>query len=182
MADFRRVYDGQCYFFTVVSYRRRPILCDPPVRQPLRQAVLDVRQDFDFKIDAWVLLPDHMHAIWTLPEGDCDYSRWWALIKRKVSQDCGFLYPWHHAAEVQNRRNESFIWQRRFWEHCIRDESDYQKHMDYIHFNPVKHGLTASVSDWQYSTFHRHVRNGIYPADWGGVADADNQDMDFGEP
>lgn len=179
MAYFRRFYDSQCYFFTVVSYARRPILCDEIIRVALRQAIQEVKQQYDFTINAWVLLPDHMHTIWTLPEYDTNYSRRWALIKRKVSQQCGKYYALNHQGYA--KRHEALIWQRRFWEHAIRNEIDFIQHMNYVHFNPVKHGLVQQVIDWQYSTFHRYVKQEIYPQNWGGLNNIENHLL-FGEP
>jgi putative transposase len=176
MSRYRRV-TGPTFFFTVVAYRRRAIFCDDAIRDALNAAIQYVRARHPFCIDAWVLLPDHMHAIWTLPNGDHDFSSRWAMIKRFVSTQCGANY---HRPETQTnsarRRRESTIWQRRFWEHRIRDERDMEMHMDYVHFNPVRHGYVRSVAEWKYSTFHRHVKAGLYPADWGrspGLADVE---------
>jgi len=172
---------GSTYFFTLVSYRRQTILCNQPIRCALREAISHVRQKRSFAIDAWVLLPDHFHCIWTLPRGDADFPTRWALIKRKVSLICGQYYKrqeWISPSKQKHR--ESTLWQRRYWEHQIRDELDYQRHMDYIHWNPVKHGLVTHASNWPYSTFHRYVKQGVYPLDWGGVANADDV-RGFGE-
>lgn len=168
MSRYRRAR-GRTFFFTVVAFHRRPILCDAPIRIALRQAILLVAATRPFVIDAWVLLPDHLHAIWTLPEGDDDFSTRWSEIKRFVSTSCREVF---HRPDLQGprarARRESTIWQRRFWEHGIRDEHDMAQHMDYVHFNPVRHGHASSVSRWPYSTFHRYVRQGVYPPDWGG--------------
>jgi putative transposase len=177
MSQYRRAHvAGACYFFTVVAYRREPILCDDAIRHALREAVLSVREQRPFSIDAWVLLPDHLHCIWTLPAGDADYSARWNIIKRKVSIACANSYK-HKGllTRSRRRRRESTIWQRRFWEHQIRDEMDFTRHVDYIHYNPVKHGLCARVSGWRYSTFHRYVAAGVYPEDWCGI----DQDADM---
>lgn len=172
---------GATYFFTVVTYQRQKILCDEIVRNALRQAINSVRKKRPFQIDAWVLLPDHLHCIWTLPQGDNDYSSRWSMIKRKVSTICRDLYkrPELLNASKQKRR-ESTLWQRRFWEHQIRDELDYQYHVDYIHYNPVKHGLCEVVVDWSHSTFHRYVERGVYPLDWAGVPEISDSKR-FGE-
>ncbi|MBS0307401.1 MAG: transposase [Proteobacteria bacterium] len=170
MSRYRRATQtGSSYFFTVVTHRRQPILCDDMVRTALRDAIATVRAARPFQIDAWVLMPDHLHCIWTLPEGDADFSVRWMMIKRGVSIACRAAYrrdDWITASREKHR--ESSIWQRRFWEHHIRNEDDFERHVDYIHYNPVKHGYAESVADWPYSTFHRHVRNGLYPHDWGG--------------
>jgi putative transposase len=157
------------FFFTVVSYRRQPILCDAPVRAALRGAIHEVRRSNPFAIDAWVLLPDHLHCIWTPPPDEGDFSLRWSLIKSRVSRAIGKQYrraEWLNASKSKHR--ESTIWQRRFREHCIRDEEDLRHHVDYLHFNPVKHGLAPRVPDWPHSTFHRFVKTGIYPPDWAG--------------
>jgi putative transposase len=172
MSRYRRQFTGPTYFFTLVAHRRRPIFCNPVIRSCLRSAIRFVRETRPFVIDAWILLPDHMHCIWTLPEHDIDYSTRWAMIKRYVSS--GPARSLHDAAlstPSRRKRRESTIWQRRFWEHQIRDESDFERHMDYIHFNPVKHGFVQQVADWPHSTFHRYVRAGLYSGDWGGTPD-----------
>jgi putative transposase len=128
------------------------------VRAALRDAIEHVRKSRPITIDAWVLLPDHLHCIWTLPPGDDNYSTRWSLIKRRVSFACSAEYKrgeWLTASKAKHR--ESTFWQRRFWEHQIRDEEDYMRHVDYLHYNPVKHGLCDRVADWRYSTFHRFV-------------------------
>ncbi|WP_275097362.1 REP-associated tyrosine transposase [Sedimenticola hydrogenitrophicus] len=171
MSRYRRANtEGASYFFTVVTYRRQTLLCNEKIRRALRQAIEAVRVDRPFEIDAWVLLPDHLHCIWTLPLGDADYATRWGMIKRTVSLACGADYgrpEWINASKRKHR--ESTLWQRRYWEHRIRDDRDFSRHMDYIHYNPVKHGLCVRAVDWPYSTFHRHVRNGVYTMDWGYV-------------
>ena len=106
-----------------------------------------------------------MHAIWTLPEADADYSGRWRAIKKAFAKT---IPATERRSEARIRRGERGVWQRRFWEHTIRDETDYAAHMDYTHFNPVKHGLTASAAEWPFSSFQRCVRKGLYPADWAG--------------
>jgi putative transposase len=169
MSRYRRSsLAGGTYFFTVVTYRRQTILCDEMMRDALRSAIESVRVSRPFTIDAWVLLPDHLHCIWTLPEGDADFSTRWMMIKRKVSIACAAQYErpeWLTASKQKHR--ESTIWQRRFWEHQIRDDEDYAKHLDYLHYNPVKHGLVDHTKDWRYSSFHRYVKNGLYNENWG---------------
>ena len=181
MSRYRRSQTaGASYFFTVVTYRRQAILCDTPIRDALRSALATTRSKRPFTIDAWVLMPDHLHCIWTLPAGDADFATRWSLIKRQVSHNCGKLYrraEWIKASKQKHR--ESTLWQRRYWEHQIRDEDDFTRHMDYIHYNPVKHGHCNQVSEWPFSTFHRYVEQGLYPLDWGG--DGIDADMDAGE-
>ncbi len=169
MSNYRRAYTaGGTYFFTVVTYRRRKILCNDAVRIALRAGIQSVQQKHPFTIDGWVLLPNHLHCIWTLPENDSDFGIRWAMIKRFVTKQCGsdfFRDDWMNTSK--RKRNESTLWQRRFWEHQIRDDGDYEKHMDYLHYNPVKHGLVNQVKDWPHSTFHRYVREGVYDENWG---------------
>ena len=174
MSRYRRVNTaGASYFFTVVAYRRQPILCDASIRNALRVAILRVQASLPFLIDAWVLLPDHLHCIWTLPEDDADYSTRWSLIKREVSVSCAEDYKrsaWLTKSKTKHR--ESTIWQRRYWEHQIRDEHDFLRHVDYVHFNPVKHQLCKRAADWPYSTFHRFVERGDYELDWAADMNA----------
>ena len=181
MSNYRRsITPGATYFFTVVTHRRQSILVKPESRTLLRQVIDEVRQQYPFAIDAWVLLPDHLHCIWSLPEGDFDYSCRWGMIKAGFTKRAK---PVLHRDEWMNdsrrKHHESTVWQRRFWEHQIRDETDFQRHVDYIHFNPVKHGLVSQVNAWPYSTFHRYAREGVYSEDWGGEFKAPNEG--FGE-
>ena len=183
MSKYRRAtIKGGTYFFTVVTFRRQTFLCDENVRNALREGIRNTRITHPFTIDGWVLLPDHLHCIWTLPPNDAAFGVRWAMIKRAVTKKCApDLYRDDWMNESKRRRKESTIWQRRFWEHLIRDDRDYEKHMDYIHYNPVKHGFVKSVIEWPYSTFHRYMRQGIYGADWAGV-NARREDENFGEP
>ena len=164
MSDYRRVrVKGGCYFFTTVTAARRPILIDNISK--LRNAFRHVRINHAFTIDAIVILPDHMHCIWTLPDGDDDFSMRWRLIKSAFSRHLPVI-PYKG-----KRQREKGIWQRRFWEHLIRNDGDFQKHVDYIHYNPVKHGYVEHVADWPYSSFHRFVRQGVYTVDWSEPGD-----------
>ena len=182
MSYYRRAYtDGGTRFFTVVSCKRNPILCDDPIRAALRKAIKEVQSKYPFTIDAWVLLPDHLHCIWTLPEADSDYAKRWAIIKRRVSIDCGDIYnqkKW--LRKSSESRRESTIWQRRYWEHQIRDQADFNNHMDYIHYNPVKHGLCDRPDLWPFSTLHRYIKQGLYPSSWTVAGDC-FADGEFGE-
>ena len=153
----------------MVTLNRRPILCHPDVRAALRDAIHAVQSKHPFAVDAWVLLPDHLHTIWTLPPDDNDYAKRWSLIKRQVTQQCAALQP-ATPTNSQAIRREGGLWQRRFWEHQIQSEADFERHADYIHYNPVKHGLADDVRDWPYSTYHRFVKSGVYPSDWGNQA------------
>ncbi len=130
-----------------------------------------------FEIEAIVILPDHLHALWQLPEGDCDYSKRWGSIKKYFSIGC-------RCAEKDNTRSrrdkrESNIWQRRFWEHTICDQRDWNNHLDYIHYNPVKHGLVAAPGEWKYSSFRKWVEKGVYTKDWGQIAIQSLKDFDW---
>jgi putative transposase len=163
----RATVDGGTFFVTVVTYRRRRFLTDPEPRQWLRKAIETTRADHPFDIDAWVLLPDHLHCLWTLPQGDADYATRWVLIKGRFTKQAKALFQredW--VTESKRKHREGTVWQRRFWEHSIRDERDFEAHLSYIHFNPVKHGLVERVADWPFSTFRRYVQAGVYPMDW----------------
>ncbi len=180
MPNYRRApIAGGTFFFTVVTYRRRPILTDPQVRSALRNAVALVRQEQPFVVDAWVLLPDHMHCIWTLPRGDANFSRRWGRIKAVVTKQLSTGE--RRVPSETGRRWEGTIWQRRFWEHRIRDSRDLRHHMDYVHYNPVRHGLVSCVAEWPFSSFHRLCREGVYPHDWGGLP-PETPDRCYGEP
>ena len=180
MATFRRsTAKGATWFFTVVTYRRQPVLAQPHALQALRAAVRSVRQSHPFEIVAWVVLPDHMHAIWRLPDGDAAYPTRWALIKRDTAQASRHLIS-APVTESARKRGEIGFWQRRYWEHQLRDEVDLSRHVDYIHYNPVKHGLTTRVVDWPHSTFHRYVQRGLLAHDWA-VDEVAADDMRFGE-
>ena len=163
MPDYRRNrVPGGTYFFTVNLLERRERLLVEHI-DALRDAVRQVHAQRPFHIDAWVVLPDHTHCVWTLPPGDGDYSSRWKAIKIAFAKT---LPGTERLSAVRERKGERGIWQRRFWEHTIRDDSDYAAHVDYVHINPFKHGLVKRVTDWPYSSFHRFVKEGIYPHDW----------------
>jgi putative transposase len=246
MPNYRRAKNGEAFFFTVVTHRRQPILCHEASRTILREVIREIKVSHPFDIEAWVLLPDHMHCIWRLPGGDRDYSMRWGWIKKEFTKrirgfegfrfevddegmvggahptriggaendadmrnltgmvgtahptgmggklggrDVGIVVGTAHPTAKSGARNhaqgsdvsgtadptssrmrhrEGMIWQRRFWEHMVRDDDDFRAHCDYIHLNPVKHGLVESVVEWPFSTFHRFVRKGIYHESWGG--------------
>ena len=172
MTDYRRNFrSGACYFFTQVAFDRKAWLCTDWARAALRSAIVKVRLKRPFVIEAWVLLPNHLHCLWRLPSGDTDYSTRWRLIKRFVTKqrDRGWELP--APSESRMHRSEQTLWQRRFWEHTIRDDEDFRLHCDYIHYNPVKHGLCRAPKDWAYSSFHRFVREGRYELNWGSQID-----------
>jgi putative transposase len=178
MSRFRRAPSGSTFFFTVISHRRRPILCDPPIRAALRNAIGTVRASRPFAIDGFVLLPDHLHCVWTLPDGDSDFSGRWSQIKHHVSFACRDAYKDVAVTLSRQKHGDASIWQRRFWEHMIRSDIDLERHLDYIHFNPVRHGYAKAAAEWPYSTFSRYVREGVYPADWGGAPYLGNLDFE----
>jgi putative transposase len=163
-AQYRRAkLEGNIFFFTVVlAERRGDLLVDEIDR--LRRAYRTVKQRRPFETIAICVLPDHVHAVWALPEGDSDFSTRWNLIKSGFSR--GLDSRPRSASKVVKR--EKGIWQRRYWEHAIRDDADLERHVDYVHFNPVKHGHVARVAYWPHSSFHRYVERGQLAADWGG--------------
>ena len=173
------VFRGASLIFTVATNRRQPVLTEESLRMALQAGIDRARRTLPFRIDAWVLLPDHLHCIWTLLPGDSNFAARWAIIKRQASRCCAEARK-SSLSPSQRKRKESGFWQKRFWEHLIRDVIDLERHVEYIHWNPVKHGYVWSVTDWPYSTFHRYVREGIYPDDWGAAyVDADG--AGFGE-
>ncbi|MEO4047827.1 transposase [Pseudomonas sp. CAU 1711] len=166
MPQYRRLWcPGGTYFVTHTLRRRQGN--DLLVRhvELLRTAVHTVRAAHPFHIHGWVVLPDHLHCVIELPDADSNFALRWRLIKLIFSRG---LPPVEQRSALNRSRGEHGIWQRRYWEHLIRDEVDLRAHLDYLHFNPVKHGLVERVEDWPYSTFQRAVRDGVYPVDWGG--------------
>jgi putative transposase len=164
MSTYRRAWmPGGTYFFTVNLLRRRGN--DLLVRhvEMLREAVRLTRSNHPFTIHGWVVLPNHLHCILELPAGDSDFAMRWQVIKRRFSLA---LPRTEYRSDTRLHRRERGIWQRRYWEHLLRDDDDYRRHMDYLHYNPVKHGLVKRVVEWPYSTFYRCVARGIYPQDW----------------
>ena len=153
--NYRRDYTGTVYFFTLVTHKRQPFLTTPKARFCLRHGIEDCRQRFPFEIKGWVLLPDHLHCLWELSLQDNDYSRRWSIIKRRFTQTFGngqdFSPP---------------FWQKRFWARRISDDQDFEDHLNYIHFNPVKHGFVPAASQWPWTSFHSYVKMGLYPPDW----------------
>ncbi len=162
--EYRRAFiPGGSLFFTLVTDKRRPLFHDGKNVGTLREAFRNVKIKRPFDIDAIVIMPDHLHCIWTLPPGDEDFSTRWRLIKTWFTKHYrDDLY----AASDEARRQA--IWQHRFWEHVLRDQNDFNRHVEYIHYNPVKHGYVIAAREWPYSSFQRYADAGIYPADWGG--------------
>ena len=165
--QYRRAFTpGGTFFFTLVTEGRRPVFSSAESVEVLRDAFRTVRKSRPFEIDAMVVMPDHLHCIWTLPPGDADFATRWRLIKTWFTKHCDpGLREVPDPARVAKRQQA--VWQHRYWEHQLRDEADFAHHVDYIHYNPVKHGLALSPLDWPHSSFRRQVEAGIYPADWG---------------
>jgi putative transposase len=175
MVRYRRNFlAGGTYFFTVTLADRTSSAMVHHLGA-LRTAFRTARHDRPFTIDAIVILPDHLHAIWTLPPGDSDFPARWKRIKANFTHRLVAA-----GIQVERHRNGEYaLWQRRFWEHTIRNEADFERHFDYVHFNPVKHKLVSRVCEWPHSSFHSYVRRGLLPADWGG--DVAGPGIDFGE-
>jgi putative transposase len=169
MPNYRRLYTpGGTYFLTVVTANRTPIFREEAARTILRSSIETVRSRKPFGIDAMVLLPDHFHLMLNLPRGDDDFSSRLGHIKAAFTHrwlEIGGSESFRSFSQV--KRRDRSVWQRRFWEHFIRDESDFENHFHYVHYNPVKHGLVRCVIDWPYSTFHQASKKGLYPPDWG---------------
>jgi putative transposase len=179
--QYRRAFvPGGTFFFTMVTADRRPLFADDKNIETLRRAFRTVRSRRPFTLDAAVVLPDHLHCIWTLPPGDADFATRWRLIKTWFTKHCDADGASGYASltrptgnrlqrdEPRAAKREQAFWQHRYWEHLLRDETDYRRHVEYIHFNPVKHGYVKAPMDWPYSSFRRYVKAGIYPPDWGG--------------
>ena len=168
--EYRRVHmPGGVFFFTLVTNGRHPFLVAPESRAALRQAIRDVRMRHPFAVHAIVLLPDHLHLLTELPVGDEDFSVRVGGIKRRFTELYLSTGAWEPPMSA-GRRHKRYrgVWQPRFWEHTIRDARDYKLHLDYVHVNPLKHGLVDRVANWPWSSFHRYVRLGEYELDWAG--------------
>ncbi len=156
MPNYIRSYQpGGCFFFTLVTHNRQTFFNQPSVRLALREAIKQTRKTLPFHINALVLLPDHIHAILTLPSNDTDYSKRWGRVKALTTK------------RLNAAGHSPSIWQKRFWEHQIRSAEDFNNHVDYIHINPVKHGLVNKPIDWPYSTFKKYLKQGLYNEHWG---------------
>lgn len=176
MRRYLRAYaPGACYFFTVNLANRRGNTLLVDHIDVLREVIRGVRARHPFAIDAMVVMPEHLHAVWTLPIDDADFSMRWALIKAGFSRR---IPDQENVSASRASKGERGLWQRRFWEHMIRDENDFARHIDYIHFNPVKHRLVERAADWPHSSIHLYIRNGIISADWAADVDVIGADWD----
>jgi putative transposase len=170
---------GGVYFFTLVTYQRRPILVTPTARPLLRASIRQTQAERPFQVLAMVLLPEHLHCLWALPSGDADFATRWRLIKSRFTMQllaAGFAEP--RSTNSRQNHGEHAIWQRRYVEHLVRDEDDWKQHLDYIHYNPTKHGHVTAPRLWPYSTFGRYVRLGEYSPDWGSEEPASLADWE----
>jgi len=175
MPNYRRAkISGGTFFFTIVLADRSSNLLLEGI-DCLRRAYRIVQERRPFETVAICVLPDHLHAVWVLPEHDTDFATRWNLIKGGFSRN----FDARSRSQSKTLRREKGIWQRRYWEHAIRDDADLERHVDYIHFNPVKHGHVTRVADWPHSSFHRFVERGLLTADWGG--DLKEIEGSFGE-
>ena len=176
MVQYRRNrVPGGTYFFTVTLRDRRATTLSEYI-DALRAAFRETLLERPFVMDAMVVLPDHLHAVWTLPQEDVDYAGRWRSIKSRFTR----ALVKSDVELVRNVKGEYDLWQRRYWEHTIRDDVDLARHVDCIHFNLVKHGLVEQVRDWPYSSFHLFVRRGLCAADWAGV-DMKSENGGYGE-
>ena len=156
---------GASYFFTVNLADRQSDLLQKRM-DDLRLITNKIKHSHPFVIEAMVVLPEHIHAIWRLPEGDADYPMRWSLIKSGFSRK---IEKTEHIRLSRENKRERGIWQRRYWEHQIKDDGDFERHVDYIHYNPVKHGYVKRAIDWPFSTIHNYVQKGILPKNWATV-------------
>ena len=164
MRTYQRIrIEGAKYFFTVNLAERLDNNLLIQHISHLREAFRQVRKDHPFDIDAIVILPEHLHCIWQLPPSDDDYPTRWRLIKSQFSRS---LPKAERISSSRLRKNERGIWQRRYWEHLIRDEQDFHNHIHYIHYNPVKHGHVKAAKEWPHSSFRQWVKQGYYNVDW----------------
>jgi putative transposase len=158
----RAFVPGGTFFFTVALLERHRKLLTEHI-DALRSVFMAARKRRPFALEAIVILPDHLHCLWTLPSGDADFSARWHDIKARFAAR---IPEGERLSPQRLKKGERGIWQRRFWEHVIRDERDYERHVDYIHYNPVKHGHVTKVADWPHSSFHKFVQRGIYNSGW----------------
>ncbi len=168
LMDYRRNFQpGGTFFFTLVTAQRHRLFDDGAAVNLLQQVVREVKAESPFTIDAWVILPDHLHMIWTLPSADADFSPRWSKIKSQFTRRWLASGGREEPVSVGKRRDDRRgVWQPKFIEHTIRDEDDFIAHVEYTHYNPVKHGHASYPKDWALSSFHEYVKRGIYSMDW----------------
>ena len=181
MPQYRRFHQaGGTFFLTLVTYNRKPYFTDPEKIIKLRQAIRTVKLEMPFEIMGAVILPEHLHFLWKLPPNDTAYSkrvgRLKVLFTRSLKSENDFT---ESLSKSRQKHRESNIWQRRFWEHTVRDEQDFEGCLNYIHYNPIKHGLVTCPHLWSYSSFHAWVKQGIYPHDWCCVCDSRKTKIPF---
>lgn len=181
MSDYRRYFvEGGTYFFTIVTYQRRLLFDNERNVSLLRSAIATVLNDMPFEINAAVVLPDHLHFIWSLPRGDANYSKRIGLLKARFTK--AFHAESHRKPDISRSRKkhrESDIWQRRFWEHTITDEDEFEQLFDYVHFNPVKHGYVGCPHEWKATSFHSWVERGVLDQSWGCLCNGRDVDFNF---
>jgi putative transposase len=169
MPNYRRFHDpGGIFFFTIATYQRAPILAAKENVDRLRQALAQVKRERPFDVRAAVVLPDHVHFLWSLPRGDAGYSKRIGRMKVLFTQMLrGKRALPAEISDSRRKHRESDVWQRRFWEHTIEDDDDFEQHLHYIRYNPVKHGFVRCPHLWPYSSFPRWVNDGVYDGLWG---------------
>jgi putative transposase len=172
MPNYRRNYYGEYFCFTLVTQKRIKIFNESFARNLLHSAITKTRNEYPWEMTAIVLMPEHLHMLWRMPANDTNYSMRIGLIKRRFTK----AYLEHGGKESaildgQAKHRRRGVWQQRFWEHTIKDARDFHKHLDYIHLNPVNHGLVDMPIKWQWSSFHEYVKNGCYESDWCGMTD-----------
>jgi putative transposase len=171
---------GASYFFTLVTHKRRPISSDESARRLLKRSMAEARRQLPFDMFACVLLPDHLHCLWTLPDDDDDFPKRWSIIKRFFSKayvaNGGFAAP---IASRRTRKRELGVWQPRYWEHRIRNEEEWYAYRDYIHWNPVKHDYVECPADWPWSSIHRHIQKGWVDPHWPGAKGLTSLELEY---
>jgi len=182
MPNYRRaLIPGGSFFFTVVVHQRQPLFSAPLAVSILGSVLRRCLIRWPFTVNAIVLLPDHLHAIWSLPPGDADYSKRWGWVKKEFTKQwlaAGGIDP--VVSSARKREHRRGVWQPRFWEHTLEDDEDFGRHFDYTHWNPVKHGHVQRVCDWPHSSFHRYVQMGVYDKHWGCFT-ANQPPIDFSD-
>lgn len=169
MADYRRrQIAGGSYFFTLVTHSRAPLFSSQSARTILGNTLRTCQREWLFEINAIVLLPEHLHTIWTLPSGDVNYPQRWAWIKKEFTKEWLRSGGWEQpVSQSRKKRGDHGVWQPRYWEHTLKNEDDFDRHFDYIHWNPVKHRHVRCPSEWEASSIHRWINANVYEPEWG---------------